>query len=115
MRDHKSRLKQVQSRLLLAAFKQRLLPWLLMLAPWFFIPLKMALIGAALVLLVIIVEAVWMRKKVVKNLVKWLNAEFPILEDSGELLALDVQASTMSAIAQLQQQRLLTRIQYYFR
>jgi hypothetical protein len=109
MRDHTSTLKQFQSRLLLAALKQRLLSWVMMLAPWFLMPFNMALIGATVVLLVIIVEAVWMCKKVVTQLVKWLNAEFPNLEDSGALLD-ELQISTMSTIAQLQQQRLLTRI-----
>ena len=95
-------LLQVQHRLLRAAVLPRLLPWLLILAPWLllrFAPAAFACMAFA------IVDFVFLNRKIHASWLGWINAEVPQLEDS---VALILHADTV--LAKLQRQRLLRRV-----
>lgn len=84
--------------------RQRLLPYLALLAPW--IILRSAL-GISLALLLCVGDLLWIWRQNQTHLPGWLNAQIPELEDSAQLL---FRSSPTSAIEALQHQRLQARL-----
>ena len=94
---------QIQTRLWRAAVLQRLLPWLIILAPWL---LLRSVAGSVVCLTLSLIDFVSIKRKITSHWLDWINAEVPQMEDSSGLL---LQANT--ALAQLQRQRLLQRVE----
>ena len=97
-----SALLRVQHRLWRSAVLRRLLPWLMVLAPWLFLrSVSAALLG----LIFAALDFIFIKRKIASEWVGWINAEVPQMEDSVELL---FHANTV--LAQLQQRRILQRV-----
>ena len=86
-----STLSRVQARLWRAAVLRRLLPWLIILAPWLFL----RSVAPALVCLTLaMLDFVFIKRKIALHWLDWINAEVPQMEDSIRLI---FQANTVLA------------------
>ena len=95
-------LLDVQHRLWRTAVLQRLLPWLIILAPWLIVgSVSATLLCLALAML----DFIFIKRKIASAWLDWINAEVPQMEDSSRIL---FQADTV--LSKLQRQRLMQRV-----
>ena len=77
-------LNQLPASLFRQILRHRLLPYIAFLAPWIILR---SVVGIAIGVILLLIEAVWLWQQTQRHYVSWLDAQFPELEDSTSLLA----------------------------
>lgn len=99
-------LNQLPASLFRQILRHRLLPYIAFLAPWIILR---SVVGIAIGVVLLLIEAIWLWQQTQRHYVSWLDAQFPELEDSTSLLAKSSDTKN-SVIIQLQRTRLASRL-----